>query len=199
MAILEFFVVDCGSQSVKHLYDFLENQEIEYTVIPLAEANAISFKTVDGVIISGGPHLFTEQQKEFARQFAFIDRLQVPTLGICLGHQAIGVRYGVTVYRDVERRTLERIALMATHPLTKGLPKNVYFSASHCEGIPLPLGFKLLGLSQYYPVEIMACQSKPLFGVQFHPEISGPPGLRLLRNFVEIATLEKIIRAKNKC
>ena len=39
-------------------------------------------------------------------------------------------------------------------------------------------------MPEHYPVEAMAARHRPQLGVQFHPEVSGPTGQRLLHNFV---------------
>jgi len=66
------------------------------------------------------------------------------------------------------------------------------FYENHREGISLPEGFLLLGSSLNYPVEIMASASKPLLGVQFHPEVSGMPGRILFGNFMQIVARHTI-------
>jgi len=180
-------VVDCGLKTVEIL-SLLSDLNCSCTEIGLEDARTYPFDQHQGVVISGGAQLFTDRSVSgvLVRMFSFIDDLTVPTLGICLGHQAIGIRHGVKAYRGPERRRKDSIKLVRHHPLTANIRSRTVFVEDHCEGVPLPAGFTLIGFSDHYAVEIMACESKLLFGVQFHPEVSGEPGKQLLRNFVEM-------------
>jgi len=140
----------------------------------------------DAVVISGGPHLFTAEPS-LIDAFAFIDDLRVPTLGICLGHQAIALRAGAQVFLGPERREAETIHIVQRHPLVDALPKDVTFVADHCEGVTLPDGFVRVASSSHYENEIIACDERRLYGVQFHPEVSGDTGLTLLTSFLHLA------------
>ncbi len=159
------------------------------TTVPLAAANGHVLTGAGAVVISGGPSLFTDPGvgATLHGQLAFVDRLAQPVLGICLGHQGLGARAGVRVHRGTERRCAERIVPCEEHPLFAGLPDAFPMVADHCEGIPLPPGWRLLASSAHYPVEAMASQRLPHLGVQFHPEVSGEPGRRLLHNFCRLA------------
>jgi GMP synthase (glutamine-hydrolysing) len=189
MAITQLSVIDCGTERLGHIHARLEALDVSFRTVPLDRANGELFRGDGGIIISGGPHLFTEAggARRLGSLFAFIRRIKIPALGICLGHQAMGMQHGVKVYRGIERKSTDRIRILSgEHPLVRGLGPEVDFAKDHCEGIPLPPGFSLLGSSVHYPVEIMASEEKLLFGVQFHPEISGEPGKILFRNFVDI-------------
>jgi GMP synthase (glutamine-hydrolysing) len=50
----------------------------------------------------------------------------------------------------------------------------------------LPDDFKRIGSSALCQNEIISHKSKSIFGVQFHPERSGPDGLDLIRSFVNL-------------
>jgi GMP synthase (glutamine-hydrolysing) len=57
----------------------------------------------------------------------------------------------------------------------------------HCESISVPPGFVLVASSDACVNEIMQHQTKPFFGVQFHPEVSGNHGSLLIENFAKVA------------
>ncbi len=178
-------LVDCGSVKVPTLAALLDDCGARCGIVALDEAEAHALHQSDGVVISGGPRLFTTEPA-LIECFAFIDDLAVPTLGICLGHQAIALRQGAEVHLGPPRRKPEPVTLCGSHALVAGLERETVFVEDHCEGVSLPSGFQLLGSSQHYEVEIMVGSRRPLHGVQFHPEISGDAGQRLLDNFVGI-------------
>lgn len=182
-------VIDCGSKKIDTLFTILRDHCRYVSHITLDDALGYNFTQTEAVIISGGPHLFTDPEKGeiLRRKFQFISRLKVPILGICLGHQAIGLHFGAEVYRDKENRGPVTLELLTEHKLMAGIPDAAIFAADHCEGITLPRNFKRLACSRDYYVEAMACKTRPVFGVQFHPEISDAPGRRLIENFLEVA------------
>lgn len=116
----------------------------------------------------------------------------VPMLGVCLGHQAIGVAYGATVVRapavvhgkvgavhhggaGVLRGLDDPFMATRYHSLvvsTGGLPDSLEATAWSDDGLIMAMRHRTL------PVE----------GVQFHPESVGTPsGHALLRNFLDTA------------
>lgn len=185
---IDIAVIDCGSSKVKEICSILKEHGVQIHAIPLKKANDSSFQCFEGVIISGGPRLFTDEGKELISCFDFIETLSLPTLGICLGHQAIGIKHGAEVFRGRENRDKASIRIVRKSPLFTGIETGTLFAEDHCEGIGLADGFELIASSRDYPVEAMACGSKPMFGVQFHPEISGEPGKRLIENFICLAS-----------
>ncbi len=179
-------VVDCGSRRCTQLCAWLTRTNVSVRRVPLEQAAERGLSDAQIVVVSGGPRLFTADPTLIDR-FAFIDGLTCPTLGICLGHQAIGLRYGARVHRGPSRRGEELVELHGPHPLFAGVDARSTFDADHCEGISAPPGFRVLASSGRYAVEAMVHRHRPLFGVQFHPETSGPVGQRLLDNFIRLA------------
>lgn len=186
---MQIGLVDCGSRGVDRIRNILDAAGAAVAAIPLPQVGEAPPQGLDAVVISGGPHLFTaaETGTAFVERFAFIDRLAAPALGICLGHQAIGLRFGAQVYRGPAVRRPELIHIAAPHPLFAGIPPDAVFVEDHTEGITLPPGFSRLAESSTYPIEAMVHLSRPLYGVQFHPEASGRVGERLLGNFLELS------------
>ncbi|MEM0988482.1 MAG: aminodeoxychorismate/anthranilate synthase component II [Pseudomonadota bacterium] len=116
----------------------------------------------------------------------------LPILGVCLGHQAIGAAYGAKVIRchEVLHGKLSRV----THDdcdVFQALPQGFEATRYHSLVIdPATLGSELKATARTQSGVIMgvAHVSRPVYGVQFHPEsIRTEHGHRLLRNFLEIA------------
>lgn len=186
---MQVAVVDCGSSKTEQLQTILQQLGGHCPIIPLSQANEVAWASDwDGVVMSGGPYLWTqpETRSTLLPQFEFLETLTLPTLGICLSHQAIGLKNGTAIFLGAERRTLEPLKILAPHPLVAGLDKIPSFVEDHCEGIRLPTGFECIAASKYYDVEIMVATDRPLFGVQFHPEVSGESGVKLLANFMDL-------------
>lgn len=183
-------LVDCGSTRCPALSQQL-GQLGQTRTIPSSQANGFDFSTCRAAVISGGPRLFTESPQQYRAmmdEFHFISQLPCPTLGICLGHQAIALSLGCTVYRGAARRTCDTVQLRnPQHPLLAGLPQAPVFIEDHCEGIAESPLIEVLASSRHYPVEAFAARSRPFFGVQFHPESSGKNGQQLISNFLRMS------------
>ena len=69
--MLTIGVIDCGSSKVQRLTSILEANDCRVCTIPLAEANGYDVARLDGLVISGGPHLFTDRRtgKVLVQQF----------------------------------------------------------------------------------------------------------------------------------
>ena len=119
----------------------------------------------------------------------------IPTLGVCLGHQAIGEAYGGRVIRagKVMHGKTSSIRHHA-NDLFAGIPDPMQVMRYHSlivESSSLPDELVVLAHSEEDPSEIHAMRHRehPVWGVQFHPEsIMTPHGLRLLANFLELAS-----------
>ena len=77
-----------------------------------------------------------------------------------------------------------------SNPLFKGLPKTMMMRCSHsCEVKKLPKDFDPIATSKHCKIEGMRHRDRPLYGVQFHPEMYDGPylhGKTLLENFAAI-------------
>lgn len=115
---------------------------------------------------------------------------QIPTLGVCLGHQAICQAYGAQVVhaKKLMHGKQSTVTLDTQSPLFKGLPKQTEVARYHSLAAK-DLPDELIVTAQTDDGEVMAVQHKqyPIYGVQFHPEsILTPLGKQMLKNFIEI-------------
>ena len=141
----------------------------------------------DAIVLSPGP--CTPEKAgisvEVIKQFG----TDIPILGVCLGHQAIGYAFGAKVIRA------ERIMHGKTSTVTndgrtifKGLPNPFVAGRYHSlivERDSLPNFLEISAETE--EKEIMGIRHKeyPVEGVQFHPEsVLTPNGKRVLKNFL---------------
>jgi anthranilate synthase component II len=118
----------------------------------------------------------------------------IPTLGVCLGHQAIGEAYGGKVVRA--RTLMHGKTSRITHDgkgLFKDVPNPLEVMRYHSlvvETESLPTELEVLARSSDDSTEIHAVRHRehPVWGVQFHPEsILTQNGKDILRNFLRLA------------
>ena len=119
---------------------------------------------------------------------------EIPTLGVCLGHQAIGEAYGGRVVRA--RRVMHGKTSFVDHSGTHifaGLPTPLEVMRYHSlvvEPASLPQELEVLARAADDPTELHAVRHRAhrVYGVQFHPEsVLTRHGKTILRNFLELA------------
>lgn len=142
-----------------------------------------------GFILSGAPLLLTiVEQRPYLELFKTLLSYQKPILGICFGHQLMALHFGSSVFLGPAERKSISIEIDTKNLLFDGLTTPSVFKQDHTEGIStIPDGFTLTGRSANY-IEAIAHQNLPLFGVQFHPEVSGDNGEKVIGNFLRICS-----------
>ena len=117
---------------------------------------------------------------------------EIPTLGVCLGHQAICAAFGATVtYADeLMHGKQSRVRLDPDCPLFQNCPETVPVARYHsliAKADTLPDCLRVTAVTE--KGEVMAVQHTqyPIYGMQFHPEsIMTPDGKTMLMNFITI-------------
>jgi anthranilate synthase component 2 len=114
----------------------------------------------------------------------------IPLLGVCLGHQAIGQAFGGKVVRT---HPMHGKTSQITHTDTdifRGIPAPVEVARYHSlivERASLPDCLSVTAQTEDGIIMGLAHKTKPVYGVQFHPEsIATDHGHTMLKNFVEL-------------
>jgi para-aminobenzoate synthetase len=144
----------------------------------------------DNVIISPGPG-HPQREADFGLCAHVIAECRKPVLGVCLGHQGIAAAFGGTVARAPA--PVHGKATPVRHSgtgLLRGVPSPFfaarYHSLAACR--PLPDELDELAWSDDGLIMALAHRSRPLWGVQFHPEsIITAHGEMILRNFRDLS------------
>jgi GMP synthase (glutamine-hydrolysing) len=173
--------------------------------------HAVSMNRVESlgpshIILSGQSHPWDQYSPEsLAGVVDVIKRAPQPTLGVCGGHQQIALAFGAPVdlmarlepgegYAGAKRERgffpVEIIGDTTSEGLFKHLPSQITVWHSHFDEVKeLPSGFKATASNENCRIQAMQHTERPLFGVQFHPELfddEHPDGRRILENFLAL-------------
>jgi GMP synthase (glutamine-hydrolysing) len=139
-----------------------------------------------GIILSGGPNSVYGDNVPSADPAMFD---VAPILGVCYGMQLIAHLQGGAVTRGGQRQYgRDEIRPTAESPLFTGFSPAettpVWMSHGDHVEVPPP-GFRVIAAGPGNPVSAFQHETKPIYGVQFHPEVAHTPrGAELLANFL---------------
>lgn len=184
-------VVDNYDSFTWNLVHYLEQAGARTKVIrndEHAADEALALKA-DGIVLSPGP--CTPREAGICVDLVRTAPADLPILGVCLGHQSIGDAMGEPVIqaRAILHGKISRITNNQTG-LFDGLPDKYDVVRYHSLAIPADrLPETLVADAWTEDGEIMAVhhKSRPLYGVQFHPEsIRTEYGHELIENFLKL-------------
>jgi para-aminobenzoate synthetase component 2 len=181
-------VVDNYDSFTYNLVQLIESLGADVEVVrnDAASAGALAARRASGVVLSPGPGTPD-------RAGATLDVVErcaadaVPVLGVCLGHQAIGVAFGARMRAATIPRHGKTAALRHDGAgVLSGVPDPVRAALYHSLVIDdLPDALCATAHGPEGDVMGVRHRSLPLEGVQFHPEsVLMPEGVRVVRNFL---------------
>lgn len=193
-------IVDYGAGNLRSVENTLEAIGARYELVRDAEAVARAEK----IILPGVGHFgqMIRSLDALGLREALVVRIRegTPFLGICLGAQALfqgseeaPEARGLGLFEQIVRRfpAGARVPHMgwnsleqSTGRLLRGVetPAYVYFAHSYY----MPVTTVTSSRCDYCLSYTASIETGNVFGVQFHPEKSGPLGLRIVKNFVEL-------------
>jgi GMP synthase (glutamine-hydrolysing) len=186
-------IIDFGSQYNQLIARRVRELKVYCQIEPPAiTAEAIRALRPEGVILSGGPASIYETGSPRLDPAVF--GLGVPVLGICYGMQYMVHALGGVV-EAASKREYGLADLLVERPegVLAGLPEKTPCWMSHGDSIKnLPAGFETLARTENTPHAAIACPSRGLYALQFHPEVTHTPkGKLILDNFLGLCRCKK--------
>jgi GMP synthase (glutamine-hydrolysing) len=177
-------ILDFGSQYTQLIARRIRELNVYCEIHPYN--NIPSFGTeLKGVILSGSPFSVNEPNRPEIDLDIFIGR--VPVLGICYGAQYIAATYGGKVDRSNTREYGRSfIKPIKESRLLRRIPISSQVWMSHGDTITkIPTSFILTASTDDVAVAAFEDNSKSIFAIQFHPEVThSTDGKTLIANFV---------------
>ena len=198
-------ILDYGMGNLRSVGKALEHVGAE----PLLTSDHARVREADGIVLPGVGAMprAMERVRELALDRLLRERVEaaVPVIGLCMGMQllfestaelggaeGIGLLGGPVEALDAPGLKVPQIgwnpvSWRRSSPLNEGLPAPCAFYHANSFA-PRPSNPEaVLGTADYGTEFVSVVERSPVYGLQSHPEKSGPDGLRLLKNFVSLA------------
>ncbi len=168
---MKILLIDNYDSFTYNLYDYVKQYGVECEVV---KNDVLDFDIVgsfDGIILSPGPKT-PNDAGDMMKIIAQFYKTK-PILGVCLGHQAIGLTFGAKLSKAIRPMHGHTSDIrMIPHWLFEGIPNKIAVMRYHSlvlENISAPL--KVLALTEEQgEVMAIAHENEMIVGVQFHPE-----------------------------
>ncbi|MCS3901874.1 aminodeoxychorismate/anthranilate synthase component II [Methanococcus voltae] len=185
-------IIDNKDSFVWNLADYASIYD-EIKVVP----NTMSIEEVknlnpDGIIISPGPGS-PKNSKDVQNCPNIIKELNVPILGVCLGHQTIAHVFGGKVDRISPVHGKSSFITHNGDGIFKGIKMPFEAGRYHSLSVlEIPKNFHITATSDDGAIMGIKHNSKEIYGVQFHPEsilteFKEKEGLKIIKNFVDLS------------
>ena len=154
------------------------------------------------IILSGQSHPWEQYSPEsLAGVFSVIREAKQPILGVCGGHQQMALAFGAEVglmgrlepgegYAGAKRERGFYDVQTNGQGIFQDLPAKITVWHSHFDEVKsLPPDFVATAANETCLIQAMQHSHRPLFGVQFHPELfdaDHPDGRRVIENFLSL-------------
>lgn len=178
-------VLDFGSQYTQLIARRIRESGVFSVILPYnSNLTKLEIPQLRGIILSGGPNsVYNEDAPKLSDEFL---NLGVPVLGICYGLQLVMHLMGGKVEAAAKREYGKaQVRIESDSNLFHGIPDVSTVWMSHGDKVVrLADGFRSIGHTDNSPYAAVEHQEKPVFGLQFHPEVvHTEKGKEILKNF----------------
>jgi GMP synthase (glutamine-hydrolysing) len=178
--MLPIYVVNNFGQFNHLIHRALRDLDIDVAMIPNTTPPEQVLRGCRGIILGGGPTI-----ERAGNASDYLD-LGLPVLGICLGLHIIAQKFGGAVHPGKSGGYgFVEVEISDHDEILKGYPHTIPVWASHADEVSvMPKGFRVLAHSSVCSHEAIAHETKHIYGLQWHPEVSHTfEGKRVFENF----------------
>ena len=171
---MKTLIIDNGSSYINKLKRLLQAKVVKWN-----QLYKVNFNGYGLIVLSGGHKLpVMWHGPEFANEIRIIKKIRKPIIGICLGSELIAHAYGAKLFK-LNRREHRTIKIIQNKQIFR------VFESHRWAIKQLPKNFIALARSKD-GIEIFRHKSRPIFGIQFHPEVllTKTDGRKLLTNIL---------------
>jgi GMP synthase (glutamine-hydrolysing) len=182
---MRVYVVDNGGQWTHREWRVLRDLNTDAKIIP--NTTPVSEIDADALVLSGGAPRIGSEAIKLGNSASFLDELDIPILGICVGCQFIAMHFGGEVGpAELPEYGKTQLTVLEEDDLFRGLPKSFEVWESHNDEVKsLPEGFTNLASSDNCPIQAFKYNKKDFYAVQFHPEVEHTQhGYEIIKNFL---------------
>jgi len=173
-------IVDNGSVYTQNLIDFLTKKNILFEKQTPQLLNLNSLERYDCFILSGRRKNEKKINEINSKIINYSIRNNVKLLGICYGSEILALTLGGTIRKVSLQKGMEKIKILKDNPISSNSLQ--VFESHGFEISQLPPILIPLGKSNNCKYEIIQYNKKPIFGTQFHPEMT-KDGNNLIEKF----------------
>jgi len=187
---MKIYVIDNGGQWTHREWRVLKYLGVDTEIVP----NTTPFEKISGadaIVLSGGAPSIATDAARMGNNGEYLDKAEFPILGICAGMQFLSEYFGGTLGPSViPEFGKAELKVLSKEDLFRGLPSEFNVWASHNDEVKtVPDGFEVTAMSVTCPVEAVRSRTRPIYGVQFHPEVENTEnGPAIFRNFLDIVS-----------
>ncbi|PKD44802.1 glutamine-hydrolyzing GMP synthase [Rhodohalobacter barkolensis] len=180
-------ILDFGSQYTQLIARRLRELNVYCEIHPFnAPKKDFEEHPPKGIILSGGPKSVYDEDAPVLNLNYF--DFDVPVLGVCYGLQSLAHAISPDSVEKAEKREFGRAELLIDDhsDLFRGIDDGSIVWMSHGDHIKkLPDTYEVIAHTKNAPVAAVKHKNKPIFGVQFHPEVvHTEDGAAILKNFI---------------
>ncbi len=173
--------------------------DLQFEISNFERLKSENLEEFDMFILSGSPADLIERETDerYKGEMEFIRNTEKPVLGICFGHQLIGMAFGFKVRRMRDERVEwnKKEFMLKIKPFELCDKEEIMVEEYHMDEViytpELEKVFDVLSSTENCKVQIIRHRRKKIFGLQFHPETDPDSkikedGEEIIKNFIKL-------------